>query len=39
LDGKSVFLVVAQDDDGAGIWAPEAANTQVWRLPAGNRVE
>jgi hypothetical protein len=33
LNGKSVFLVTAQDGVSTGVWAPEAANTGVWRLP------
>lgn len=39
LEGKPVFLIAAQDGDGAGLWAPETANVHVWRLPVGNRVQ
>jgi hypothetical protein len=39
LTGRSVFLVTAQDGTSTGVWAPEAANTGVWRLPGLNNFE
>ena len=35
---KTVFLLLGQDGDSSGLWAPESSSKQVWQFP-GSKVE